>query len=125
MSAPRRIQRRRTCGWRLPENAVIVDRTSRFGNPFRVIRAGGIWTMALPDGRACGAYTSPVDAARATTEEFRSWLHAPEQAELLGAGRRELPGKDLACWCREDAPCHGDIWLAAVNPSAGRAAGGA
>lgn len=33
---PKRIQRKRTKGWRPPENAVCVDRTSRYGNPHTV-----------------------------------------------------------------------------------------
>jgi hypothetical protein len=31
---PRRIQRKRTKGWRMPEGAVYVGRPSRWGNPF-------------------------------------------------------------------------------------------
>lgn len=31
---PVRIQRKRIKGWRKPANTVIVDRTSRWGNPF-------------------------------------------------------------------------------------------
>ncbi len=31
---PSRIQRKRIRGWRKPDNAVIVDRTSKWGNPF-------------------------------------------------------------------------------------------
>jgi hypothetical protein len=34
--APKRIQLRRTKGWRMPEGAVKVDRTTRWGNPFRL-----------------------------------------------------------------------------------------
>ena len=33
MSAPKRIQRRRTKGWRMPEGAVYVGRGSKWGNP--------------------------------------------------------------------------------------------
>lgn len=29
--------------------------------------------------------------------------------------RRELGGKDLACWCRPDQPCHADILLKLAN----------
>lgn len=32
---PRRIQRKRSKGWRMPENTVYVGRPGRFGNPFR------------------------------------------------------------------------------------------
>ena len=35
---PRRIQRQRRKGWKKPENTVIVDRTSRWGNPYKVPR---------------------------------------------------------------------------------------
>lgn len=33
---PRRIQLRRTKGWRKPEGAVVVSRPTRWGNPFRL-----------------------------------------------------------------------------------------
>jgi hypothetical protein len=32
--------------------------------------------------------------------------------------RRELGGRDLACWCRLDAVCHADVLLAVANPPA-------
>lgn len=34
--SPRRIQRQRTKGWRMPEGAVYVGRPSRWGSPFGV-----------------------------------------------------------------------------------------
>jgi len=30
--------------------------------------------------------------------------------------RRELAGKDLACWCPLDSACHADVLLAIANP---------
>jgi hypothetical protein len=32
---PKRIQLRRTKGWRMPANTVKVDRSTKYGNPFR------------------------------------------------------------------------------------------
>lgn len=32
---PERIQRKRTAGWRMPEDAVYVGRPTRWGNPFQ------------------------------------------------------------------------------------------
>ena len=29
--------------------------------------------------------------------------------------RRELKGRDLVCWCKPGAPCHGDVLLAIAN----------
>lgn len=36
MSAPQRIQRKRTKGWRMPEGAVYVGRPTKWGNLFQV-----------------------------------------------------------------------------------------
>lgn len=36
MSTPNRIQRRRTRGWKMPENTISVCRPGKWGNPFRV-----------------------------------------------------------------------------------------
>ncbi|MEU7004882.1 DUF4326 domain-containing protein [Nonomuraea sp. NPDC046570] len=37
--------------------------------------------------------------------------HLVEHPELVEQARRELAGKDLACWCRLGEACHGDVWL--------------
>jgi hypothetical protein len=29
--------------------------------------------------------------------------------------RRELKGRDLACWCKPDEPCHADVLLEIAN----------
>ena len=34
---PKRIQRKRTAGWRMPENTVYVGRPTRWGNPYPVM----------------------------------------------------------------------------------------
>lgn len=39
---PERIQLSRKAGWRLPEGTVIVDRRTRWGNPFAYRTAGGL-----------------------------------------------------------------------------------
>lgn len=49
MSAPKRIQRKRTRGFRLPPNTVCVDRTSRYGNPYRVQKRGQFWDVLYPN----------------------------------------------------------------------------
>jgi hypothetical protein len=33
----------------------------------------------------------------------------------LAAIRRELRGKDLACWCKPGEPCHADVLLELAN----------
>ena len=98
---PKRLQRSRAKGWRMPVDAVYVGRPTKWGNPFRI---------ALPADRA------------AAVEKYRRWLAGesglgPPAAE----GRRiaesvgALRGKDLVCWCPLDQPCHADVLIELAN----------
>jgi hypothetical protein len=99
MSAPKRIQRRRTKGWQMPEGAVYVGRPTRWGNDWR----------AGADG---------------TPQECRDWFeteaeeHAFEFPSELAFLRAQLGGHDLACWCPLDRPCHADVLLEIANRDA-------
>ena len=104
--SPRRIQRKRTRGWRLPPNTVCVSRPSKWGNPFRVT-----------DERT----------ASECVHAFRIWLtvkhcHAgiPERKQWMLEHLHELRGKHLACWCRPGAPCHADVLLELANKEISR-----
>jgi uncharacterized protein DUF4326 len=126
MTTPARIQRRRTKGWRKPENAVIVDRTSRWGNPFTVA-----------DCLDAGFAETVPDARRVCTEQFRDWLIGDmvlgtgEEDTPWSAERRrwfldhapELAGRDLMCWCPLPEPgqpdhCHAAVLLELANAPA-------
>ncbi|MGV9282155.1 DUF4326 domain-containing protein [Streptomyces sp. NPDC003730] len=129
---PRRIQRRRTKGWRAPDGAVYVGRGSRWGNPCTQIRMpaldGSEWEREGRLGKASGlrhAFVHPDKTITyhlvqdATREQavamFREWLVlVPSLAE---AARTELAGRDLMCWCPLDEPCHADVLLAIANPT--------
>ncbi|MBZ6250529.1 DUF4326 domain-containing protein [Streptomyces olivaceus] len=113
---PRRIQRRRTRGWTLAGAAdlyrggMIVDRSSRYGNPCKV-------SLMQEMG-----YEDPHAAAAAN---YRTWLagnrsDAPtdegdQQRERILAGLERLRGKDLACPCPLDRACHADYLLRLAN----------
>lgn len=102
--SPKRIQLRRTKGWRKPAGAVVVARPSRWGNPFTV-----------PNYLA--ADTADVETARAAVvDAFRDWLkgNSPAADDYL-ADVSELAGHDLACWCPLDQPCHADVLLQIAN----------
>ena len=108
MSSPRRIQRRRTRGWRMPDGAVYVGRPSKWGNPFMVGASRG---DRLPP------YTNATAAAR-----YRQWLASTDSQPPHGVDRavilrdlHELAGKDLACWCPLDEACHADVLLELAN----------
>jgi AAA domain/Domain of unknown function (DUF4326) len=93
---PRRLQLQRRKGWRLPEGAVRVARPSRWGNPYPVTEKA-----------STRAHGEAVDRYR---------RHLVEHPELVEAARRELAGKDLACWCQPYLPCHADVLLEIANP---------
>jgi hypothetical protein len=108
---PQRIQRRRVRGWRLPAGARIVDRTTRFGNPF-----------TIADAEAEG-YTYPQLAC---VELHAAWLDGEGPSVYVVKGRRfdrnwvlahlpELRGLELACPCPPGTPCHADTLIARAN----------
>lgn len=90
---PIRIQRKRVKGWRMPENTVYVGRGSKWGNPYRIGAFG-------PDGKPMSA----VKAIRRFAEEVSRRGNVSE-----------LRGKNLACWCGLDQPCHADVLLELAN----------
>lgn len=101
---PKRIQRKRTKGWKMPENAVYVGRPTLWGNRYRI-----------------GTHSNTLGRAVATTDEavrlYRDviWCGAHQHAYI----RECLRGKDLACWCPLDQPCHADVLLELANQPEG------
>lgn len=98
---PKRIQRKRVKGWRMPPNTVYVGRPTRYGNPFVI-------------GETRSWYNVTVDVTpERCLQMFRHSIHLKKMhdPDFL----RRLRGKDLACWCKEGAPCHADILLELAN----------
>jgi hypothetical protein len=98
VSRPRRIQLSRKKGWKLPTNTVLVDRRTKYGNPHYIGFCG-----------VCGVDHTREESVR----EFEAML-----LEALWATKsllEPLRGKNLACWCRLDQPCHADVLLRLAN----------
>lgn len=111
--APRRIQRRREKGWRLPDGAVCVTRPGKWGNPFRV---GQSVIAVEDDGSSTVRYVTAeeaVEAYRAALTTGRGGMYGMRVTAEDAV--RELAGRTLACWCPEGTPCHGDVLLAVAN----------
>jgi hypothetical protein len=92
-----RIQRKRSKGWRMPVGAVYVGRPTKFGNPWQV--------------------GDRIDGQRVTHRIAADWYRKNVTADSA-MGRdavAELRGKDLACWCPLDQPCHADVLLEIAN----------
>ncbi len=90
----KRIQRKRTKGWRMPPNTVYVGRPSIWGNHFIV----GV------DGNAEECF-----------DKFKRGAYGSFSTLGRKMAREELKGKNLACWCALDQPCHADILLEIAN----------
>ena len=115
--------------WRAANpDAVVVARPSRWGNLFRAAvygrelslqlyaqALGGGWNPSLLDQNESNEYW---DTTYGLTQTFRKRLGG---GDLRGYVAAELRGKDLACCCPLDVPCHADVLLELANP-AGRQA---
>lgn len=123
MTVPKRIQRRRTKGWRMPENARYVGRGSAFGNDYRVGIDGDAATCVRLFAESFAPYRHGCDDA---LDKFYLSMANIEHAQA------DLRGHDVACWCglcpaHQDGlplsvkcsdcpPCHGDVLLELANP---------
>jgi hypothetical protein len=112
--APRRIQRLRTKGWRMPAGAVYVGRPSPFGNPVKVEQVDGVgWCVTDTRTGLTADCPNAVVAHRLAVDRFTLSLY--DQPELLGRVRRELRGKPLCCWCPPHLACHADVLIEIAN----------
>lgn len=96
----------------MPANTVYVGRPTIFGNPFVFVgyedwerpklcyEAYREWLIAARDGCPC------------RTVNCQSGYPI---AKLILAALPNLRGKNLACWCPLDQPCHSDVLLEFAN----------
>jgi len=97
---PQRVQLRRSKGWTMPPNTVKVDRTTRWGNPFTPAELGSVAAAVAQHARWMrGEVEAPQQQTPPTVEAIRS----------------ALAGRNLACWCPADGPCHADLLLRIAN----------
>ena len=74
----------------MPPNTTYVGRPSKWGNAFLV---------------------GPLCPPRLAVINFRNMLNRHDRREI----RESLGGKNLACWCPLDQPCHADVLLELAN----------
>jgi hypothetical protein len=116
MSKPTRIRLSRGRGWRLQAvsqalnglPAVNVARPSKWGNPYKVAPAFESEGIRFPE-------VTPELAVQCFRERYEAALR---QWESTRSAIEELRGKNLACWCPLDAPCHADVLLELANGDA-------
>jgi hypothetical protein len=88
---PRVYNKRSRRPW--PEDAVLIDRTTPYGNPY--------------------PKAEPTRAARirCLCQHAEYLLRRPDLVALI---QRDLKGRDLLCWC-DPLPCHGHTLIGVAN----------
>lgn len=117
---PKRIQMSRQHPWRMENpDAIVVDRRTKWGNPFKVgekaflIIEGGPLVQVIADrAHARLAFRTALTALLAGRKPPRLGMDDYPFRDL-----QELAGRDLACWCPIDQPCHADVLLELANPA--------
>jgi hypothetical protein len=111
MTHPHRVQLRRVKGWRKPPGTVVCTRGPGrvFGNPF-VVGVHG-------DAAACVARFRDLltGLIRMYPVPCPPYLEQAAARDAILARLPELRGKNLACWCALDQPCHVDFLLELAN----------
>lgn len=113
----KRVQRKRTKGWKMPDNCKYVGRPTAWGNPFKLTPDG--WIMCYSTNRkildpwilwsATGGFCL-TDIVELYERWIKGELHKhsclPTPPDI-----EELRGRDLACFCSLSSTCHVDILI--------------
>lgn len=119
---PRRHRRSRASGASTPQGTIFVGRGTLWGNPFKVVAAGGEDEWFVVD---TGRFAAPLPglwsrtgAAQLAVSAFAQTLDETYPAGSSGrtAFLDPLRGHDLSCWCPDQAPCHADLLIRLANP---------
>jgi Domain of unknown function (DUF4326) len=114
---PKRIQRTRTKGSKLPPKTLCVTRPSLFSNPYP-LKEFGVLSLPLFRNTLRGVWNP-------TTMNGESSAKAHYAYQLHAAWLKRFPGRHpldvlretvrkydfLACWCPLESECHADILL--------------
>ena len=81
----------------MPPNTISVTRPGKYGNPYVI---GEMFQGEQITRKSC-------------LDFFRKYAEIKLQVDPNWL--EPLRGKDLACWCKPEDPCHGDIVLELAN----------
>ncbi|TAL43871.1 MAG: DUF4326 domain-containing protein [Salinibacterium sp.] len=135
---PKRIQRKRTKGWRMPENTVYVGRPTMWGNPYKAdgnaaerdlaAKRYRWWLDCCLHYRRTGKFIGWVEESRVgqvvplyagrtirmEPSDPTQWSDVKDMLRIVDA-LSSLKGKNLACWCPAGHACHADVLLELAN----------
>ncbi|MGW4581851.1 DUF4326 domain-containing protein [Rhodococcus aetherivorans] len=101
----------------MPEGVVYVGRPTIWGNPYRVETVGQTTHHVMRDSWVCSTHhsRSKAEARGDAVRRLRHLIEHDRDPWGVDRIRTELAGKDLACWCPLDQPCHADVLLEIAN----------
>lgn len=106
----KRIQRKRTKGFKLPPNTVCINRPTKWGNPFTEELCGredaiNMFRECLILPHRVYYYFYEIEA----TVQFERFMWMKENLS-------DLKKFDyMACFCKEEEPCHGDVLIELIS----------
>lgn len=106
---PKRIQRKRTKGWRMPPGARCCTRPGIFGNPFYSAEAFDAW-LKLGE-----IYLSDLRDTSFFPWTSSSRLRIDAKRKRILDNLHTLKNLDLCCYCGLDDACHVDTLLELAN----------
>ncbi len=123
---PIRVQRKRTKGYKMPENTISVCRPGKWGNPFRVVDGKGFFWIEMPNGSRPYGYERKPEAQQKVVELFGKMMMNPfsltigestvQKFRYMRDRIQDLEGKNLGCFCPVGSHCHAEILLELANP---------
>ena len=124
----KRIQRKRTKGWKMPPNTIYVGRPTKWGNPFKIGVLHNLTLYLLGSRKNKKGLIKDSHLIREgkffidrklSLEMYNNMLVESFLKRAFNPMWRielkNLKGKNLACWCPLSEPCHADILLKIAN----------
>lgn len=113
----KRIQRKRSKGWKMPSRTFYVGRPGEFGNPFKLVD-GTIFYYYVNRKILSPWIIYDHSKSNYTQKDliyfYEMWITGKLTDDI---GLPPVPdisilkGLDLACWCKLSDSCHADVLL--------------
>ena len=121
----KRIQRKRSKGWRNPPNTIYVGRPTKWGNPFML--SGDMIYIDASHRRKMSPFVffkfgDKNDVVQLFEHLLKGTQFVDKEVDVnywvdhfKKLDLSELKGKNLSCWCPIGSPCHADLLLKYAN----------
>lgn len=115
----KRIQRKRTAGWRMPENCMCATRPTIFGNPWKgpdAVVAYERFIQQVMEGAICVSVIElGLDVAHVFKRPIDQWRTLRDAMFQFRVDYRLGKMHDLCCYCSPKNPCHVDVLIRCIK----------